>query len=155
MRDSLHAVSAATGTGIFWWREHTACWALIHRPGTPPRQAAPAPILGATMSDLIEPNSARHDYFVIENLKLAAWLRLNRQRLLRRDLQVDGKVAYCFAASPDMYPLIVQWETKSDHELALSRFASLVSFEIRKALKLRRAHGVRGRLTSLDVDSDE
>ena len=87
---------------------------------------------------------------LIETLKLAAWLRLNGVQLLQRSLLPDGRVAYLFKRSSNVDSLVDRWSEKSEGELALSRFASLVSYEIRTALKLRRSRGLPLRLTGVD-----
>lgn len=58
-----------------------ACVALTHRPGVSQRQARSGAVLGATMSDT-KPPASEPDSVVVENLKLAAWLRLNGAKLL-------------------------------------------------------------------------
>jgi hypothetical protein len=104
------------------------------------------------MSDRMNPNPPSGGIFV-ENLKLAAWLRLNGARLLQRSLRPDQRIAYLFAASPDVDKLIARWHEKSEGEVTLSRFASLVSYEIRTALKMRRSSGLPLRLRGVS-DSD-
>jgi len=86
----------------------------------------------------------------VDTLKLAAWLRLNGIRLLSRSMLPDGHICYYFEPSQNLAPLIAKWHEKAEVHRQLSRFASLVSFEIRTAIKLRRAHGLPTRLVSVD-----
>jgi hypothetical protein len=90
----------------------------------------------------------------VDSLRLAAWLRLNRQRLLERRLQPDGRIIYIFEKSAESEDLISLWRAKSETEIRLARFSAIVSFEIRKAINMRREHGMTPRLTRLFHDDD-
>ena len=90
------------------------------------------------------------DVLQIERLRLAAWMRLNGQRLLARHLEGDGRVIYLFERSQITDELMRQWEEKAPRTLLLSRFSSIVSFEIQKAVRMRRAAGLPTRLTSTE-----
>lgn len=90
------------------------------------------------------------DVVLVESLKLAAFLRLNGERVIRRSLQTDHRIAYFFARSATIEELIERWRARSKGDVALSRFASLVSYEIRTALKIRRTSGLPPRLSGVD-----
>lgn len=91
-----------------------------------------------------------HTIVSIERLRLAAWLQLNGERLLERHLQDDGKIIYRFRRSDKIDKLVKQWDHKSCHELVLSRFSGIVSFEIQKAVRMRRAAGLPTRIRSIE-----
>lgn len=86
----------------------------------------------------------------VERLKLAAWLILNGQRLLERRLKPDGTVTYVFRRSDDVELLVARWDQKTTAEDVLSKFSSIVSFEIRKAIRMRREAGISTRLRSIN-----
>jgi hypothetical protein len=86
----------------------------------------------------------------VDRLTLAAWLRLNGQELVERRLQGDGKIVYLFKRSADTSRLITQWEEKAPREVALARFSRIVSFEIKKAVHMRRSAGLPTRLRSFE-----
>jgi hypothetical protein len=90
------------------------------------------------------------DLVQIERLKLAAWLLLNGQHLLYRRLEPDGKLVYMFQHSPDIEPLMKQWGEKTPQGRVLVRFSNIVSFEIRKAVRMRREAGLSTRLRGAD-----
>jgi hypothetical protein len=77
----------------------------------------------------------------VGTLKLAAWLRLNGQKLLERRLKPDGMIVYVFKSSDQIGDLIQEWSCKSEGHVRMSRYSSIVSFEIRKAVRIRREHG--------------
>jgi hypothetical protein len=86
----------------------------------------------------------------IDRLALAAWLRMNGEELLERRLEDDARMIYVFRRSPDTRRLIKQWEEKTPREAALAKFSRIVSFEIRKAIHMRRAAGLSPRLRSVE-----
>jgi hypothetical protein len=77
------------------------------------------------------------DLIVVDQLKLAAWLRLNDQTLISRDPLPSGKIAYTFRRTPSMDALIQAWEEGPKLVSDLRRFSSIVSYEIRLARKRR------------------
>lgn len=85
----------------------------------------------------------------VDYLKLAAWLRLNDQKLVNRELLSDGRVAYYFLKTGESDHLVRRWWAREEEQTRLSRFASIVSFEIRAAIKLKRAHGMPKRLSGV------
>ena len=84
----------------------------------------------------------------IERLRLACWMLLNGERLIGRRLQSDGTIVYLFERTAKSDSLIRQWEAKTPREADLARFSNIVSFEIRKAIRMRRAAGLPTRITS-------
>lgn len=98
------------------------------------------------MLEMEDPDGAVH----VERLTLAAWLRLNGQELLERRLRDDGRMVYVFKHSADINRLITRWDEKSDHEVSLARFSRIVSFEIKKAVHMRRAAGLPTRLRAFE-----
>ena len=72
------------------------------------------------------------DVLQIERLRLAAWMRLNGQRLLARHLEGDGRVIYLFERSQITDELMRQWEEKAPRTLLLSRFSSIVLLRLKK-----------------------
>jgi hypothetical protein len=102
------------------------------------------PLSGAS----VVPDTRQTDAIEIDRLLLAAWLRLNDQELLGRRLLDDGKMIYVFRHSSDMTHLIEQWDRKTPREAILARFSRIVSFEIRKAVNMRRAAGMPLRIRS-------
>lgn len=86
----------------------------------------------------------------VERLRLAAWLKLNGQKLLERQLQVDGKIIYIFVRTQHTDSLISQWEEKTPHGVILTQFSSIVSFEIQTAVRMRRAAGLSTRIRSVE-----
>jgi len=86
----------------------------------------------------------------IERLRLAAWMLLNEQRLLRRELQGNGKIMYVFERSTRTDALMKKWDEKSQNEVALSRYSGIVSYEIQTAVRMRRTAGLRTRLNASD-----
>jgi len=77
------------------------------------------------------------DLIVVDQLKLAAWLRLKDQTLVRRDPLPSGKMAYTFRRTPSVAALIQAWEDGREIVSDLRRFSSIVSYEIRLARKRR------------------
>ena len=77
------------------------------------------------------------DLIVVDQLKLAAWLRLNGQTLVSRDPLPSGKMAYAFRRTPSVDALIQAWEDGREMVSDLRRFSSIVSYEIRVARKRR------------------
>jgi len=84
-------------------------------------------------------NDQPDELVVIKNLKLASWLILRGERLIRRELQENRTaIHYFFHPSHAMDALVAQWEYKTAYEINLSRFANVVTSEIRIAARLRR-----------------
>lgn len=83
----------------------------------------------------------------IENLKLASWLLFHKQKLLQRLLLSDGHIRYIFKESADLPRLIEAWSIPEQSE-AFSHYATIVSREIRRAVKIRRSSGMPTRLRS-------
>lgn len=88
----------------------------------------------------------------VDRLHLAAWLRLNKQRMVRRELLPDGRVAYYFEPSEDLPNLVAFWCSQTAETGKLSSFARIVSHEIRVACRLRRERVLEERATT-DVDA--
>lgn len=86
----------------------------------------------------------------IKALSMAAWFRLNGQMLLDRHLLPDGDIVYLFKRSEVSDYLAQRWEQKASTERALAKFSRIVSFEIRKAIAMRRSLGISPRLRSID-----
>ena len=82
---------------------------------------------------------------MIHRLKLAAWLHVNRQRLVRRELDINGKhITYYFEMSLQIDALVQQWLEKCGQVdlVTLAKFAEAVSLEIRIATRIRRGEPV-------------
>lgn len=94
------------------------------------------------------PDLEQVDVVEVERLGLAAWMKLNGQRLIGRNLQFDGRIIYVFEWSPQFEELAQRWNSKTGRERKLVRFSRIVSFEIRQAVKMRRAAGLSTRITS-------
>lgn len=77
------------------------------------------------------------DLIVVDQLKLAAWLRFNNQTLVSRDALPSGKMAYFFRWTPTLAELIRAWDDGQERTSDLKRFSSIVSYEIRVARKAR------------------
>jgi hypothetical protein len=77
----------------------------------------------------------------VDQLQLAAWLRLNHLKLVRRDLLPDGRIAYYFEPCVDAERLISYWLARDAETARLSAFARIVSYEVGRASRLRRANG--------------
>lgn len=90
------------------------------------------------------------DVVEVDRLQLAAWLQLNRQKLLERRLQSDGRVIYSFERSEEIDGFIKQWEDKTVRETTLARFSRIVSAEIQWAVRTRRAAGLPTRIRSTE-----
>src|ERR1700735_5001898 len=86
-----------------------------------------------------------HETVAVARLKLASWLYVNRQRLVRRELdQSKQHIVYHFASSPELQALVDQWIQKTgivDLPMLL-RFTEAVSYEIRVAARLRRGEAI-------------
>jgi hypothetical protein len=76
----------------------------------------------------------------VDRLQLAAWLRLNQQKLVARELLPTGKIAYYFEPSSVSTELIQTWSSRTPQTEQLSAYARIVSREIREAVKWRRIH---------------
>jgi hypothetical protein len=76
----------------------------------------------------------------VDQLQLAAWLRLNKLKLVRRDLLPDGRIAYYFQPSANAEQLISYWSARGTETARLSAFARIVSYEVGRASRLRRAN---------------
>ncbi len=74
----------------------------------------------------------------VDRLHLAAWLRLNKQRLISREWLPDGRFAYYFEPSSISASLIEKWSEGAAEIQRLSSFARIVSSEIRTAVTQRR-----------------
>jgi len=77
------------------------------------------------------------ELIVVDQLKLAAWLRLNEQTLVSRDPLPSGKIAYSFRRTASVDALIQAWEDGREIVSDLRRYSSIVSYEIRVARKRR------------------
>jgi len=77
----------------------------------------------------------------VTSMKLAMWLKLNGHPLIQREMSPDGQIVYLFCQSSELKELVRYWDEEADAK-RLSRFASLVSYEIRRTLKKRRALGL-------------
>lgn len=77
----------------------------------------------------------------IPYIKLAMWLKLNGQALVQRLLLPDGNLVYLFNSTPELDRLMRQWVEEPEAQ-RLSRFASLVSYEIRTLVRKKRALGL-------------
>lgn len=86
----------------------------------------------------------------IERLRLAAWMQFNGQQLLERRLSEGGRVIYVFKRSAETETLVQKWDDKTASELALSKYSNIVSFEIQKAVRMRRAAGMSTRLRTFE-----
>lgn len=81
------------------------------------------------------------DFVIVERLKLASWLYVNNQRLVRRELDSRRQhITYYFELSPQTDALIEQWSTKKGvvDLVTLARFSQSVSYEIKLSMRLRR-----------------
>ena len=79
------------------------------------------------------------EYVIAKSLKLAAWLRLKGEKLVGRSLQPNGRIAYHFVHSETIHRRARQWISQRAQERDLARYATFVSYEIRTAVKIRRA----------------
>ena len=92
------------------------------------------------------------DLVRVTYIKLAMWLKLNGHPLVQRALEPDGQTVYLFRRTTAVDELIRYWAEDPEAQ-RLSRFASLVSYEIRRTIKRRRALGLPASYFSSDVDS--
>ena len=88
----------------------------------------------------------------INYIKLAMWLKLNGEQLVQRFRLPDGQIVYLFNPSPVLDDLTRRWlEEPEAHRL--SRFASLVSREIRKTIRMKRALGLPLQVNESEEDT--
>lgn len=99
------------------------------------------------MSDTEKPD----DVVEVDRLLLAAWLQLNGQSLVERRLRNDAKIIYTFDTTDEVQRLIKRWDEKTEREMVMARFSRIVSFEIQKAVRMRRAAGVSTRIRAAET----
>lgn len=97
------------------------------------------------------PETQSSNVIEIERLRLAAWMQLNGQELLERRLGVGGKMVYVFRRSEITNDIVKKWDVKAPSEVALARFSRIVSSEIQRAVRMRRAAGLPTRITSSEM----
>ena len=90
---------------------------------------------------------------VVQSLMMAAWMRLNGEDLREREIAPNGKIQYSFLRSDKTDQLIEQWAQNGTAHEIMVKYARLVSFEIRRAVRMRRDSGLRSRLEALNGDS--
>lgn len=90
------------------------------------------------------------EIFEVKALSMAAWFRLNGETLVDRRLLGDGDIVYLFRRSPLSLELADRWERKQTAERTLAKFSRIVSFEIRKAIAMRRSMRISPRLRRMD-----
>lgn len=95
---------------------------------------------------MLESKAFSEDVVEVNGLTTAAWLRLNGEFLIDRRMDADGLIVYVFRRSDRVESLINQWASKSEEQRALMSFSRIVSFEIRKAIGMRRSLGLPPRL---------
>ena len=78
----------------------------------------------------------------VTSLKLAAWLRLHGHIVQKREVQSDGRLQYSFEINPRTMDLIGEWQARSSEIQLFDRFATIVSKEIRFAVRQRREAGI-------------
>ena len=78
----------------------------------------------------------------VTSIKLAAWLRLHGQIVQKREVQSDGSLEYSFEIEPRTMTLVDEWQARSSQIQLFDRFASIVSKEIRYAVRRRREAGI-------------
>ena len=99
-----------------------------------------------------EPQEQEVDLVRVVYIKLAMWLKLNGHPLVQRTMTVDGQVMYLFRRTAAIDELIRYWDEDPEAQ-RLSRFATLVSYEIRRTIKKRRALGLPPNLFKNEFDS--
>lgn len=87
----------------------------------------------------------------VDHIKLAMWLKLNGLPVRQRLMLPDGHLVYWFTWSPEFDDLIRRWAEEPEAE-RLSRFASMVSYEIRKVARKRRSLGLLPQFSPGQVD---
>jgi hypothetical protein len=98
--------------------------------------------------------SQEHDVDLVRvtYIKLAMWLKLNGHPLVQRTMLPEGQIVYLFRRTEALDELIRYWAEDPEAQ-RLSRFASLVSYEIRRTIKRRRALGLPASFFNSDADS--
>jgi hypothetical protein len=91
------------------------------------------------------------DVVRVRYIKLAMWLKLNGHPLVQRMMTPEGELVYLFRRTATLDELIKCWAEDPEAQ-RLSRFASLVSFEIRRMLKRRRALGLPATVVRHEFD---
>lgn len=79
----------------------------------------------------------------VTTLKLASWLRLHGHSICSREIRPDGRLDYTFKIQASTVALVKIWSARSLEVRCYDKFATIVSTEIRLAVRKRRESGLK------------